>query len=175
MNPVLQAKLNELRQRTTSGGVPVRRRDSVLYGALAECLALCEFVQGERLETDLRAAVEAPAEGPRGKGSRFVKSSSDVYTMVCRFAFGNPMDRSSIVKYSQAIREAASRQIRSVDLEEWLKRNGGTRALYLKVRADKGATGSKKTLNLNQPFDYPLTGEFTLRLRYDGKGFFDVL
>lgn len=147
----------------------------MLYGALGECLALCQYVMGEGLEEELRSAVEEPPTGPRGKGSRKVKGTSDVFHVVCRFAFGNPKDRSSIVKYAQAIREAAARQISSHDLAGWLEKNGGTRALYLKARADGGFPGSRKTLHLNQPFNFPLRGPFTLVLQYDGKGFFDLL
>lgn len=173
MNPTLETKLTELHRFTTACGVPVRRKDAVLYGALAACLELCEFVQSERLEQDLRDAVVRGTGGT--KGSCFFKHTSDVYIMVCRYAFGGPKDRSSIVKYSQTIREAAARQIRSEDLAGWLAKNGGTRALYLKTRVYNGGTGSKRTLHLNQALDYPLTGEFTLRLRYDGRGFFDVI
>lgn len=175
MSIELDRRLAEVRRLTFEGGVPVRRRDMVLYEALASCLALCEYVQAEGLIEELRAAVIEDPTGPRGKGGRFVKSTSDVYTMVCRYAFGNPKDRSSIVKYSQTLREAVARQISSHRLALYLKANGGTRALYLKVRTDNGSTGSKRTLHLNEAADYPLVGPFTLTLRYDGKGFFDVL
>lgn len=175
MNAELQSRLEELRRLTLTGGVPVRRKDAVLYEALAKCLSLCEYIQQERLEADLRAALTVPGEGRQGKGGQKVKATSDVYQMVVRFAFGSPKDRSSIVKYAQTIREAAARQIGSQRLAAWLAANGGTRALYLKVRADNGARGSQRTLHLNEAVDFPKSGAFSITLRYDGKGFFDVI
>lgn len=170
----LLERLNAVRDSARIGAVPVQRRDKTLYRVLADCLSICEEVLRDGLEKELRAAIEIGVGGTAG--SRFTKSKSDVYTMVCRYAIGRREDYSAVTKYAQTLREASKLQIASSQLTQWLVNNGGARALYLRHKAMNPLNGQmKSTLNLNERVEYPREGPFTIVLRYDGKGFFDVV
>lgn len=172
----LQAKLEAARAHAMNGGLPIRRRDRVLYTALAECLSVCEFAQSEGLEAELRKSIEVEPTGPRGRGSRRVRKTSDVYTIVCRYAFGTSNDYSSLTKYAHSLREASRRQIRSGVFADWLLENGGVQALRLSPLAVGWKEDREtQTLHLSSRVSYPVDSEFTITLRYDGRGLFDVM
>ncbi len=166
--------LNEARSRAMNNQVPIRQKNKVLYNVMADCMSICAQVLATNAMDELREAVILGTNGVAG--SRFVKSSSDVYTIVCRYVLGNREDRSSITKYSQAVREASKLGVKPENLSDWMVANGGMRALYLRVKAANPRKGMKQaTLHLNERIEYPREGPFTLVLRYDGKGFFDVV
>lgn len=170
----LLERLAAVRDRAKIGGLPVRRKDRALYGVLAECLGLCEEVLFHGLQGELRAALTKETGAQHGTGSRRVKQTSDVYNHVCRYVFGDREDYSSLGKYAQTLRAAAQRQIASSQLEQWLCDNGGARALYLTIKVPK-TDMTRVTLNLNSPVTFTKDQQFTLVLKYDGKGFFDVI
>ena len=66
------------------------------------------------------------------------------------------------------------RQIKSNDLPTWLAENGGLNALY-QPRERTVENFRMKTLHLNQPVTVPKSGEFTITLNRDPRGFFDVV
>ena len=171
---LLLAKLDAIKDRALNGGLPVRRKDRMLYGILASCLGVCEEAIRDNLFGELKNAITAETGLKHGIGSKRVKPTSDVYNLVCRHVFGSTADYSSMGKYAQTIREAANRQIFSSQLEDWLCKNGGARALYLTIQVVK-TDMAKATLNLNQSVVFPKEGKFTMTLAYDGKGFFDVI
>ena len=170
----IRERLDAVRDRAMTKGLPVRRKDRALYGVLAECLSVCEEVLRDGLGAELRDAITNETGVKYGTGSRRVKPTSDVYNLVCRYVFGDREDYSSLGKYAQTLRAAAQRQIGSSELEQWLCDNGGARALYLTIKVPR-TDMTRVTLNLNTPVTFPKDEAFTLVLRYDGKGFFDVL
>lgn len=167
-------KLSAVRERALTGGLPVRRKDRQLYGVLAECLAVCEEAIRDNQFAELKENITKETGAKHGTGSTRVKPTSDIYNLVCRYVFGGRQDYSSLGKYAQTIREAANRQISSSKLEQWLCDNGGARALYLTIKTpNPGMT--RVTLNLNEPITFPKDANFSIVLKYDGKGFFDVV
>lgn len=170
----IRERLDAVRDRAKGGGLPVRRKDRALYGVLADCLGLCEEVLRDGLGAELRDAITNETGVKHGTGSRRVRPTTDVYTLVCRYVFGDREDHSSLGKYAQTLRAAAQRQIAASSLEQWLCDNGGARALYLTIKVPKSDM-TRVTLNLSSPITFPKDEAFTLVLKYDGKGFFDVL
>ncbi|MBA4282018.1 hypothetical protein [Ralstonia sp.] len=149
-----------------------RRKDVDLYQVLADCLAICE-------RAELSGEVEAlrgehlAAERARGKRAYF-EQGADVFLIVGRAVFEPEVNRAASWRYTATLREAAKRQIRSVELVEWLREQGGINALF-KARPVEARTARTKTLHLNAQVEVPKDGPFTLTLRRDARGFFDVL
>jgi hypothetical protein len=185
--PTLQSRLDAARENAFNGGVPIRRKDGKLYQLLAECLGICEEVKARGQEAELRemVRVSVDARNPEiwgngraasnnGRGRRFAYSDSDAFILVARYVLAGVDGRNSHYRYAVTMREAHKRQIAAAGLVEWLGENGGVNALYGPATF-KGDVQSKKTLHLNQTITFPREGEFTLTLRHDGKGFFDVV
>jgi hypothetical protein len=173
----LDARLDAIRKRASDGGMPVRRKDRQLYGVLADCLTLCEDVEREGLLPELRRAVRVSVDirgqGNAGKGRRYVETGSDVFILVSRFALEGHDNRNSFYRYASTLREAAKRQIRGADLEEWLSSNGGVKALYLS-RPVVTKSYCLRTIHLRDSIEYPRNRSFTITLRWDGQGAFFV-
>lgn len=168
--------LNAARDRALKGGLPTRRRDGALYALLSGCLFICEKVQREGLEAELRRAVQVSVDergkGNAGKGRRYAEKDSDAYILVCRHVLEGVDTRNSVYRYAVALREAAARQVSSPDLSKWLKDNGGVSALFNRARV----VNSRRVqlMQLDRSIEYPTDRPFTLTLRYDGKGGFVV-
>ncbi len=183
----LQSRLDLAKAHAFNGGIPIRRKDGKLYQLLAECLGICEEVIRDRREAELREMVRVSvdarnpeiwgngrAKSNNGKGRRFAYHDSDAFILVARYVLAGVDGRNSHYRYAVTLREAHKRQIASADLVAWLGENGGANALYGPATF-KSDVQSKKTLHLNQTISFPREGEFTLTLRHDGKGFFDVV
>jgi hypothetical protein len=171
----LLERLEQVRHHADTGGLPVRRKDAALYALLAECLSICEWVQAEGLEGQLRQHLLARLrEGnPTGR-ARYVEKASDVYTVVCRYALGDWDTRANYTRYAVAMREAAKRQVSSDRLADYLREAGGIMALF-NGRPNPERWLTSRTLHLNQSVTVPKDGVFTLTLRRDAKGFFDIV
>jgi hypothetical protein len=179
-------KLDTARQHAHNGGIPVRRKDGKLYALLSECLSICEEVIAEGMFEELRqlARVSVNERKPRGtvtrnesnngRGRNYVEKGSDAFILVCRYVLSGVDERNSSYRYATTLREAHRRSIKSQELSSWLKENGGVNALYGRA-IYKGDISSKRTLHLNEAVSFPREGEFTIRLKHDGKGFFDVV
>jgi hypothetical protein len=182
----LQSKLAQAREHALNGGVPIRRKDGKLYALLAECLSICEEVIRDGMVEELRqiARVSVDERRPRGevtraesnngKGRRYVEAGSDAYILVARYVLAGVDGRNSHYRYATTLREAGKRQIAATDLAEWLTENGGVNALY-RPTTMKPETNQTRQLYLNQRIKFPREGAFTITLRHDGKGFFDVV
>jgi hypothetical protein len=172
----LQARLDLARSNAFNGGLPVRRKDGALYALLAECLSICEWVQHEGLETQVRDHLRERLNVDKQPGvrARYVESVSDVYTIVCRYVLGDYDTRANYTRYAVAMREAARRQVRSDRLVDFLHDAGGIMALY-NARPNPERFLTSRTLHLNSPVTVPKDGTFTLTLRRDYRGFFDVV
>ena len=182
----LQPRLAQAREHALNGGIPIRRRDGKLYALLAECLSICEEVIRDGMFEELReiARVSVDERRPRGevtraesnngKGRRYVEAGSDAYILVARYVLAWADGRNSHYRYATTLREAGKRQIAAADLAKWLTENGGVNALYSPA-AYRKESHQTKVLHLNQTVRFPREGEFTITLRHDGKGFFDVV
>ena len=185
--PTLQDRLDQAREHAINGGVPIRRKDGKLYQLLAECLGICEEVIAARQEAALREMVRVSvdarnpdiwgkgrAESNNGKGRRYAEAGSDAFILVARYVLTDVDGRNSHYRYATTLREAHKRQIAAANLVTWLGENGGVNALY-RPTTMKGDANQTRQLYLNQRITFPRKGEFTLTLRHDGKGFFDVV
>jgi hypothetical protein len=182
----LQARLDAVRENAFNGGVPIRRKDGKLYQLLAECLGICEEVIAAGMFEELRqvAVVRVNKRQPRGtvtraesnngRGRAYVEKGSDAFILVARYVLSDVDGRNSYYRYSTTLREAHRRQIPALGLVAWLSENGGVNALYRPTTMLRAAHQTK-ALHLNQSITFPREGEFTLILRHDGKGFFDVV
>lgn len=178
----LQTKLEAARKQAIEGGIPVRRKDRDLYATLAACLEICEEVVRDGLEPQLRSIIQVSVAGQglsvdeARVGKRFTYKASDAYLLVCRYVLSDTETKQLQSKYSQALREAARRQISSAQLPEWLKKNGGVLALYNSRPTAGKRNGGIRVLNLMTPVDPRRDGKaFTLTLRNRGGGFFEVI
>ena len=93
---------------------------------------------------------------------------------MCRYVLADVDGRNSHYRYAVTLREAAKRGIAGADLVSWLGENGGVNALY-RPTTMKADTNQTRQIYLNQRITFPREGEFTITLRHDGKGFFDVV
>ena len=179
------ARLDAARATAEAGSIPLRRTDAALYATLAECLGICEDVIRDGLEKDLRGAVRVSVDfrnpelkgrsnSNNGRGRRYAETGSDAFILVCRYVLAGRDNRNSYYRYATTLREAAKRQIGSGSLVAWLTENGGVRALYLR-RPGLEETMERRTLHLNSPVTFLKSAPFNLTLKYDGKGFFDVV
>jgi hypothetical protein len=168
----LQERLDAARVVAHNGGIPIRRKDGTLYRLLADCLSICEMVEAEGLEAELRAAIRVPASaGNRDK--KYAEVGSDAPILVCRYVLRDDV-RNSAYRYSACLREARKRQIRSEDLAAWLDQNGGLNTLWMS-RPLTEARLTRRTLHLNDAVTVPKRGHFTLTLEADARGFFNVI
>lgn len=187
--PQLQARLDLARKHAFNGGIPIRRKDGKLYALLAECLTICEDVKANGEEETLRELVRVSPDcktpeiwgagltrdaGNAGRGRRFAYANSDAFILVCRYVLADVDGRNSHYRYAVTLREAARRGIAGADLAGWLDANGGVNALYRPTTMKSDANQTRQ-LYLNQRITFPREGEFTITLRHDGKGFFDVV
>jgi hypothetical protein len=153
MTQTIHDRLRAARHTATQIGIPARRKDADLYRLLAVCLSVCEDVDSDGLQEELRAAVAVSvdernpdiwgngrAESNNGKGRRYVEKGSDSYILVSRFVLEKVDSRNSIYRYAAALREAGRRNIRSHDLPDWLTENGGVRSLTKYGMSIKGDT-----------------------------------
>jgi hypothetical protein len=183
----LAAKLDKAKETAYNGGVPVRRKDGALYRLLAECLAICETVERDGLQDELRELlrvsvdVRSPeiwaqgrprSDGNAGRGKRYAEKDSPTPVLVCRYVLEGDA-RNNPYRYAACLVQAMTLQISSSDLAEWLAENGGLNTLY-KTR-EREQPRVTKTLHLNSQVTVPHSGVFTLTLRRDHRGFFDVL
>jgi hypothetical protein len=173
VNTEIQSMLEATRLLALNGGLPIRRKDGTLYALLAKCLAICEKVQRERREDDLREAVRVRVnirgQNNKGKGRRYAENGSDAFVLVCRYVLSG--DARNSYRYAVTLREASKRQISSDDLQEWLTENGGVQAIFL-TRPLEAKSARCKIFHLTESIEYPKAGEFTITLAYDGRGRF---
>jgi hypothetical protein len=171
LTPDFLTRINRLREKAANGGLPLRRTDGALYEVLGDCLCLCEEVDRDALHEALRAQLRASgAQGNR----RYVETTADTPILVARYVLEGQDGRNSFYRYAATLREAARRQIRGADLPEWLRKNGGVNALF-RTRPVQARTAATKTLHLNEAITVPKDEAFTITLRRDGRGFFDVV
>ena len=165
---------NRMRALKTKAGffVNQRRKDRDLYSLLAETLAVCETVQQGGMAEQLRQAVAT--RDIDGKNRSYVEQGSDVFVLVGRFVFEPEINRAASWRYSATLREASKRGLDSAGLVQWLRENGGINALF-RGRPVQARTARTKTLHLNQQIEVPKGEAFTLTLRRDSRGFFDVM
>lgn len=181
----LHDRLQLAREHAHNGGLPIRRKDGKLYHLLAECLTICEEVISAGMFEELRQLARVSvnerrprgevtrAESNNGKGRSYVEANSDAFILVCRYVLAGVDERNSSYRYATTLREASKRGIAGADLVAWLADNGGVNALYRPTTINDA--NQTRQLYLNQRITFPREGEFTITLRHDGKGFFDVV
>ena len=168
----LSDKLEAARLKARNGGVPFRRTDGALYALLADLLAIIEDVERDKLQDELRSAVKLSGVGAIGR--KYVERGTDASILVCRHVLDNDDTRNSTYRYALSLREARRRQIRSGELAEWLRGNGGVNTLY-KTRPTATKSNTVRTLHLNAPIVISVGGSVAVTLFRDHRGFFDVV
>ena len=174
----IRERLQLAREHADSGGVPMRRTDKALYALLAECLGICEDVERDGLLPELREAVRVTVDirgqNNAGKGRRYAETGSDVYTLVARAVLEGVDNRNSVYRYAGALRCAGERQIRSVELEEWLTTHGGVVTLY-ETRQRPNVERSTKTLFLDAAVSYKVGVPVTITVQATSAGRFRLI
>lgn len=183
----LRDMLDAAKRTAQNGGLPIRRKDGTLYKMLAECLAVCELVQAENREYELRELlrVSIDARNPaiwgqgraasnNGKGRRYAERGSDAFILVCRYVLPDTESTAGRSRYSNALREAHKQGITSRDLVAWLTEHGGVNTLF-KSRRVVASDVTTRTLHLNDAITAPKHGQFTVTLKMDHRGFFNVI
>jgi hypothetical protein len=168
----LRKKLDLARDNAILGGLPARRKDSALYGILAECLGICNLVDASGARDELVKAITE--RDKQGRNRIYVYPQSDTHILVCRYVLEGHDNRNSIYRYAAALREATALAISSDDLVKKLTEEGGINTLF-KSRPLKKRTFETSTLHLNSKVNAPKDSEIVLRLKRDERGFFDVL
>lgn len=149
-----------------------RRKDGELYSVLAEVLSICEDVERLGLVDQMREAVRNQTTD--GRNRVYTERGSDIYVVVGRAVFEPEVNRSASWRYSACLREAGKRKIKSQELVGWLADNGGINTLF-KGRGVLSKSVTTKTLNLNQSIEVDKHKPFTITLKMDNRGFFDVI
>jgi len=167
----LEGRINSLK-KNASFFINQRRRDVDLYSLLAEALRVCEYVEEQGLHALLRDRVASRSID--GKKRSYVERNSDVFVLVGRAIFEPEINRSASWRYSATLREASKYGLTSNDLVEWLKEYGGINALF-RTRPVNSRTADTKTLHLTSSITVPKYEEFTITLRRNDKGYFDVI
>lgn len=168
-------RIERLRQEAHAGPIGKRHSSFRLYEVLADCMDIalrCRRDPADRAELD-RLVREQPK---RGKG-RWTLRSSDEFIAVCRYVFPNgsrSAERSNSSRYAHCLRQAAERQIAPADLVHFLKTEGGLNVLYL-ARPLTRTTVSAKTIRFDRAVELPKDGEFTLTLKRQADGSFEVI
>jgi hypothetical protein len=167
----IRHRINAAKQRA-GFFVTQRRRDIDLYALLAECLAACEEAQRSGLESEVRA--ELATRPLNGRNRTYTEAGSDIFLVIGRYVFEPEINRAASWRYTAVIREAAKIGLASADLVDHLRANGGINALF-RARPVVARSARTKTLHLNDPVEVPKDAPFTLTLRRDSRGFFDVV
>jgi hypothetical protein len=149
-----------------------RRKDAELYSVLADVLSICEDVERNGLTDAVREDVSR--QKANGRNRVYAERQSDVYVIVGRSVFEPEINRAASWRYSACLREAGKRQINSRSLVEWLVNNGGINTLF-KGRGVLRDAIATRTLHLNQSVEINKKEPFTITLKMDGRGFFDVI
>lgn len=183
----LRDMLDAAKRTAQNGGLPVRRKDGTLYRMLAECLAVCEVVQREGREDELRALIrksidarnpgiwgQGRAESNNGRGRRYAERGSDAFILVCRYVLPETETTAARSRYSNALREASKQGITSDQLPAWLAEHGGVNTLF-KARRVIATDVTTRTLHLNDSITAPKQGQFTVTMEMDHRGFFNVI
>ena len=153
--------------------IRAHRKDADLYQLLADCLHVCEqaiatgsidnlkgeFITRRRAETKRRVYFEKDA---------------DIYLIVGRMVFDEKKNRQAGWRYTATLRQAAQRGVTSGQLPEYLATHGGINSLF-KTRPVAARLATTRVLNLNTAVTVIKDTPFTLTLRRDPRGFFDVL
>jgi len=172
MTDAVYDRISDLKRRA-SFFVSQRRKDIDLYEVLADCMAICEQAEAagmvETLKKDFLIKRQSEATG-----RVYFETDPDVYLVVGGLVFEPEVNRAACWRYTATLREAAKVGIAAADLTDWLRRNGGINALF-KGRPVQARTARTKTLNLNTQVAVPNDSPFTLTLRRDSRGFFDVI
>ena len=153
-----------------------RRADITLYRLIADCMALCEHCERERLTDKVRDAY-ASAISKDGKRRSYFERGSDVFRIIGRAVFdpdGSTGPQGGYHRYVVVMREAHKRQIAAADLAEYLANNGGVMALF-NSRPTVAREVTTKMLHLTSPVTVRKGEAFTLRLRRLDTGMFEVL
>lgn len=164
-----------LQTRQSASEVVARHKKKAsfrLYAVLAPCLELCERCGRDPAE---RAELESLfARQPKGeRNRRYVEKGSDIYQLVCRFVFCGT-NLTNATRYAQALQQATDMQIRSPELEGWLRENGGVNALYFR-RPLRYRSSTARTLRLASSITFPRDRDFTLTLRWTNDNAFKVV
>lgn len=159
-------------KRRASFFISQRRKDLDLYQLLADTLAICERASLEGEVNRLKAEFLARR---KDEGRRvYFEGDPDVYLIVGRAVFEPEINRAASWRYTATLREASKLQLRSGDLVEYLRTNGGVNALF-KARPVEARTSTTKVLNLTRPITVPKEQNFKVTLRRNSRGFFDVM
>lgn len=141
-----------------------------LHSALARTLAIVErCLLDPAIEIEMRKAVAERAEPGRRS---YIERGSDAYGVVTRYVFAGST-LANVSRYTIALREAASRQVKASDLIAYLAENGGINGLWL-ARGVTSDRTSVTLLRLTRSIDIPREGRFTLCLERSPCGDFQV-
>lgn len=142
-----------------------------LYAVLGSCMSLCERCQNSPAERkELEALFE---QQPKTGNRRYVEKGSDIFVFVCRFVFTST-DRTNAIRYACALRQAHEKHIKSADLADWMKKNGGVNALYFSRPLDARQVKAK-TLQLAEQITFSRDHPFTLTLSWRSDNRFEVI
>ena len=164
----LRESLLSLRERAAFFAAK-RRSDGELYEVLAACLALCEEIDATDQLEEVKALTIA-----RRSGRAYFEKGADAPLVVCRYVFETEKRRDACWRYTATLREARKRGLTSATLVEFLALEGGINSLF-RGRSVTARSVTTKTLHLNSGVVVPKDETFTLTLRRDHRGFFDVV
>ena len=136
---------------------------------LADCLSLAKICERFNLTEQLKQHIIS-----KSKKRTYFEKDADVYLVVGRYMFEDTKARAACWRYTATIREAAKRQIDSGDLAQWLNDNGGINALF-RERPKVQRSNKTRTLHLRSSVEVEIDKPFTITLKSDGTGFFEVL
>jgi len=89
--------------------LPTRRTDAMLYKLLAECRAICEFVEANQLHDELRHAVKDKGLIRPEQNRSYVERKSSTGILVARYVLTGVDNRNSVYRYGKVLTRAMQR------------------------------------------------------------------
>jgi hypothetical protein len=170
----IAAEAHSLRKIAEAGPIGKRHSSFELYDLLGKCMKLAERCAATSEYEEMRGLV---TQQP-GANRRYVERGSDRFILVCRFVFSNlrsaGTERSNASRYAHTLRQAHQKGLRSDDLAEYLKDNGGVNALFLR-RPLASLTVTTKCLVLTEAVRIPKDHTLNITLRRTPDNRYEVL
>ena len=153
---------------------PARRSDSELYVLLSDCMSLAARVAHDEQAKEALKARTIADDLARGAKRSYFERDADEFLIVGRFMFGGVKARAACWRYTSCMREASKMGVDADNLADWLSKNGGINSLFKRRKVSK-RTRVTKIINLNTAIEIPKSRVVSIKIRDDGKGFYDVI
>lgn len=152
-----------------------RVADMQLYKVLADCMQIAEICIRVPKERAVLDGLIKKLPVLEGQARHWIERDSDIWQRVCRFMFHGERHNANTNRYAHCIREAANCGVKSNALIDELSA-GGINKFYLRRPSQReNRNVETRCLRLDQIVTHTSRATFTLTLKRNGEGFYDVV